>query len=99
MPITITVDPPTGNITVDPSIAYFLKGAVVQWQLTNSPTSLTVSFKAGTPFNAQQLRGSTGSVESGILMDAATGVYHYAVSALVGDKIYAIPGCPEIVVG
>ncbi len=98
MSISITVDTATGNITVAPSTAYFNRGQTVQWGLTNSNgTSLTISFKDGTPFNTQQVSGSN-SVESGILTDAPKGVYHYIVAAQVGGTIYVTPGCPEIVV-
>ncbi len=97
MPISITVDPPTGNITVDPTLANFHPGDLVAWNVVNG-TSLTISFKNSSPFD-MVLQGP-GNVEKGIPLNSPKGQsYHYGVSATVGGNIYVIPGCPEIVVG
>ena len=95
MPITITVDITTGNITVDPTLAYFGINNTVMWQ-TNG-LSLTISFPNQSPFSDFQLRSETNTLEATIV--GPKGVYHYNVATVGSDgKIYAIPGCPEIIV-
>jgi|GEM_PF-6328908 len=97
MPITITVDPSTRNITVDPTVANFHPGDLVTWAVTNG-SSLTLTFKNSSPFSQNQLQGP-GNVEQGIPQNSPLGVrYHYGVNAIVGGTSYVIPGCPEIVI-
>jgi hypothetical protein len=97
MAISITVDPPTGNITVDPTVANFHPGDMVIWNVVNG-TSLTISFKTNSPFTQVQLQGP-GNVEKGIPQNSPLGLrYHYSVNAVVGGKTYVVPGCPEIVI-
>jgi len=98
MAITITVDPLTNNITVDPTVANFHPGEVVKWIVT-SGTSLTISFKTASPFGGPMDLPGPGSVEQGIPLSSPRNVrYHYALTATVGGANYVIPGCPEIVI-
>jgi|SRR5215510_5414418 len=98
IPISITVDPPTRNITVAPTVANCLPEDTVAWTVAGG-TSLKLDFSKGTPFDLPLLEGP-GAVQRGIPPTSPKGIrYHYALTATVGGKDYVIPGCPEIVVG
>jgi hypothetical protein len=98
MPITITADTATGNITVAPTVANYHQGDPVQWQAVNG-TSLSLSFtRDGTPFDVDNFSGA-GTAERTILAAAAKGRYHYSLKTTILGTNFEIPGCPEIVVG
>src|SRR5262249_49874557 len=101
MPITITADAATGNITVDPTVANYHAGDLVQWQAVNG-SSLTLTFvKDGTPFDVATVQAGTGTgaAERRILSNAPKGRYHYGLTTTISGTPFQIPGCPEIVVG
>jgi hypothetical protein len=96
--ITVSIDIETGNMTVDPTLAYVSANFGVTWHLV-SGSSLTISFPNQSPFSQQQLRSDTQDVPVTEISENAQGVYHYSVAAVgPNGKIYTIPGCPEIVV-
>jgi len=102
--IQISGDPVTNNITVDPTVANYHQGDLVQWEAVNG-TSLTLSFtKNNNPlFDVQTINGTAGAglvtAERRILAAAALGRYHYSLTVTIGTTTYTIPGCPEIVIG
>jgi len=98
VPITITGDA-AGNITVAPTAAICHQGDLVQW---NAPggTSLTLSFKKGTPFDVAVIQSGAGTAaaERNVQQGAANGRYPYSLTATINGTNYIIPGCPEIVI-
>ena len=99
MPIQITVDPVSANITVTPTLANYKVGDVVQWEAVGG-TSLTLTFvKDGTPFDVPTVSAAagTGTAERRIVA-GASGSYRYGLTTTIWGTNYQITGCPEIVV-